>query len=349
MPLNEIENNLEHWIRSIYATTNMPDLESLRTGIIGKSGIITSGFKYMASLEASEKKEYGEKLNVAKEKIETAIKYQKKIIEDYVINESIRKETLDVSLPASNSNIGGIHIISRSIRKIRRYYQARGFLVLDGPEVETEFYNFDALNMAKHHPARQGHDTFYIKDFDETLLRTHTSNVQIRTMIEKGVPVRMISIGRTYRSDALDATHSPMFNQIEGLVVEKTPLNIGHLKSEIQKLLAFFFDVKNIDDVAIRFRPSYFPFTEPGVEIDCRYMRKDGKLVITKDGDRWLELGGAGMVHPNVYKSCGLESEKLYGFAFGFGIERLVMLKNGIQDIRNLYDTDMRWLKHYAS
>lgn len=346
MPLNEIENNLEHWLSTIYSTVSMDSLEKLRLDLLGKSGILTSAFKFMSELESSEKRAYGEKLNKAKEALEVAIREQKKKISDYEIAQQLKEETLDITLPVLNSKIGGIHIISKSIKKIREYYQSRGFLVLDGPEIDDEFHNFDALNIPKHHPARQSHDTFYLEDFEEMLLRTHTSTVQIRTMIGRGVPIRMISIGKTYRSDNLDATHSPMFHQIEGLVVDEKPISVGHLKRELQKFLAFFFEIEHMDNVAIRLRPSYFPFTEPGVEVDCKYAKKDGKLLITKNGDKWLELGGAGMVHPNLYKSCGLK-DKLYGFAFGFGLERLVMLKNGIQDIRNLYDTDVRWLKHY--
>ncbi len=347
MPLHEIENNIEHWLSMVYSAVSMSSLEKLRLDLLGKSGILPSAFKFMRDLEHYEKMAYGEKLNKAKRDLEIAITEQKKKIFNYEIAEKLKKETLDVTLPVLNSKIGGIHIISKSIKKIREYYQSRGFLVLDGPEIDDEFHNFDALNIAKSHPARQSHDTFYIEGFDEMLLRTHTSTVQIRTMMEKGVPIRMISIGKTYRSDNLDATHSPMFHQIECLVVDKSPISVGHLKRELQKFLAFFFEIESIDNVAIKLCPSYFPFTEPGVEVHCKYAKKDGKLLITKNGDKWLELGGAGMVHPNVYKFCGLQ-EKLYGFAFGFGLERLVMLKNGVQDIRNLYDTDIRWLQHYT-
>lgn len=323
----------------------MKDLENIKSDILGKSGLLTSAFKYMANLSHDEKKSFGEKLNISKMKIEEAIKIQRKKLEDFLISEKLKNETVDITLPVCFSKVGSRHIISRSISDFRRYYQSRGFLVLDGPEVEDEYHNFDALNIPKHHPARQSHDTFYMDGgFEGRLLRTHTSCVQIRTMVERGVPVRMISMGRVYRSDDLDATHSPMFHQIEGLVVDRNPINIGHLKSELKKLVSFFFET---DDVSIRFRPSFFPFTEPGMEVDCKYMKKDGKLIITSEGDRWLELGGAGMVHPNVFEMCGIKSE-VYGFAFGFGIERLIMLKHGIQDIRNLYDTDIRILKHYA-
>ena len=344
MPLNELKNNLNHWLRSVVEATSFEELEKVRFELVGKSGVITSAFKLLATVSADEKKIFGEVLNNAKNSIEEAIKNHKKKLEEFYMAEKIKKETLDVSLPVENDSFGGLHILTQAMRRVRSYYQARGFLVLDGPEVESEFFNFDALNIPKHHPARQSHDTFYVENFSDTLLRTHTSNVQIRTMLNQGIPVRMISIGKVYRNDCLDATHSPMFHQIEGLVADKNPINIGHLKSELKKLLSFFFEV---DDVAIRFRPSFFPFTEPGMEVDCRYTKRDGKLIITPKGDRWLELGGAGMVHPNVFKNSGVEGTA-YGFAFGFGLERLVMLKNGIQDIRNLFDTDQRWLKHYG-
>ncbi len=345
MPLMEIEKNLEHWVKTIFTATSFQELEKLKVDLIGKSGVITSAFKMLKNIDGNEKKLFGEKINKIKAEIENAISNQRKKLEDYIISEKLKTETLDITLPVENEKFGGLHIITQSVKRIRNHYLARGFLVLDGPEVETDFFNFDALNIPKHHPARQSHDTFYLKGLEDTLLRTHTSCVQIRTMQEKGIPVRMISIGKTYRNDQLDATHSPMFHQIEGLVVDKDPITIGHLKSELKKFLSFFFEVEN---VAIRFRPSFFPFTEPGMEVDCRYIKKDGKLIITEHGDKWLELGGAGMVHPNVFKSCGI-TDSAYGFAFGFGLERLVMLKNGITDIRNLFDTDQRWLKYYAN
>jgi phenylalanyl-tRNA synthetase alpha chain len=341
MPLKEIENNLQHWINIIREATTMSELDRFRVDIMGKSGIFSSAFKFMGSLSDDEKKLYGEKLNTAKDALQSAFQEQKLKISQIETENNLKSETVDVTLPVVDSKVGGSHIISQNIRRVRRHYHARGFLVLDGPEIDSEFHNFDALNLPKHHPARQSHDTFYIEKFREMLLRTHTSTVQIRAMTTRGVPLRMISIGKTYRNDNLDATHSPMFHQIEGLVVDTNPLCVGHLKSELQKLVAFFFEIDNIHEVNIRLRPSYFPFTEPGMEVDCKYNNK-------KDGDgRWLELGGAGMVHPNVYRACGL-SGKLYGFAFGFGLERLIMLKYGINDIRNLYDTDIRWLQHYA-
>ena len=345
MPLMEIEKNLEYWVKTILGASSTQELERLKADIIGKSGVVTSAFKLLKDASAEDKKTLGEKLNKIKTQIEDAISQQRKKLEDYAISEKLKNETLDVTLPVENDHFGGLHIITQSLRRIRDHYAARGFLVLDGPEVETDFYNFDALNIPKHHPARQSQDTFYLEGFDETLLRTQTSCVQIRAMQEYGVPIRMISIGKTYRNDQLDATHSPMFHQLEGLVVDRKPLTIGHLKSELKKFLEFFFET---DSAAIRFRPSFFPFTEPGMEFDCKYTKKDGRLVITDQGDKWIELGGAGMVHPNVFKSCGIEGP-VYGFAYAFGLDRIIMLKNGITDIRNLFDTDQRWLKYYGT
>ncbi|MDR1488478.1 MAG: phenylalanine--tRNA ligase subunit alpha [Holosporales bacterium] len=350
MSLTEIENNLEFWINLIADTKTLEELDKFKTSILGKNGTITSAFKLIStSFSIEQKKEYGEKINNTKTALEKAIMERKNFLERKFIEEKLINDKLDITLPVANSNIGGGHIISKTIRKIKKYYNSRGFNVCDGPEIDTEFYNFDALNIPKHHPSRQSHDTFYINGLENTLLRTQTSTSQIRAMQEKRIPIRMISIGKTYRSDSLDATHSPMFYQLECLVVDRSPITIGNLKSELQKFLAFIFDIKDMDNIAMRFRPSYFPFTEPGIEIDCRYSKKGGNIMLNKDGDKWLEIAGAGIVHPNVYRNSGLGGETLYGFAYSFGIERLVMLKHGIQDIRSLYDTDIRWLKHYGS
>ncbi|MDR1391415.1 MAG: phenylalanine--tRNA ligase subunit alpha [Holosporales bacterium] len=345
MPLVEIEKGLQHWMKSILSATSSQELVNLKIGLIGKSGVITTAFKMLKTVSADEKKNLGEKLNKIKNKVEEAIAEQLGKLNNCCTLEKLENETLDITLPIGMNTFGGAHIISQSIKKIRNHYLSRGFLVLDGPEIETDFFNFDALNMPSHHPARQSHDTFYLKGFKETLLRTHTSCSQIRTMKEKGIPIRMISIGKTYRNDQLDATHSPMFHQVECLVADRAPITIGHLKNELRKFISFFFGVESI---AIRFRPSFFPFVEPGVEVDCRYTKKDGKLIVTEKGDKWIELGGAGMVHPNVFKYSGITGQA-YGFAFGLGIDRFVMLKNGITDIRNLFDTDQRWLRHYGT
>ncbi|MDR2667046.1 MAG: phenylalanine--tRNA ligase subunit alpha [Holosporales bacterium] len=345
MPLVELEKNLDYWVRSILGTTSHKDLQKLKSDLIGKLGIVTSAFGILASASSEQKKSYGAVLNRVKEAVEKAISQQEKKLNDYAIVEKLKNESIDVSLPVENCKFGGLHLLTQAMRSIRNYYQARGFTIMDGPEVETDFFNFDALNTPKHHPARQSHDTFYIEGMNDTLLRTQTSSVQIRTLINNGIPIRMISIGKTYRNDQLDATHSPMFHQMECLVVGREPISIGYLKSELKKFLAFFFET---NDVVLRFRPSFFPFTEPSIEVDCRCTKNGGKLVITSVGDKWLEICGAGMVHPNVFKNCGI-NEQVYGFAFAFGIDRLVMLKNGITDIRNLFNLDQRWLKYYGT
>jgi phenylalanyl-tRNA synthetase alpha chain len=340
----ELEQNVKSLLCAVQTVVSHRELDQIKSDILGKSGYVTRALKSLRELPDEEKKAYGAEINKIKNHAEEIIAAKIAEFEERLIEEKLKNEKVDITLPVESPRFGGLHLITNAIRRIRDYYLARGFLVLDGPEIETDFYNFDALNIHKYHPARQSHDTFYLKGFEETLLRTQTSCVQIRTMMEMGVPVRMVSIGKTYRNDALDATHSPMFHQLECLVVDEQPVNIGHLKNELRKSLSFFFDVEN---VALRFRPSFFPFTEPSLEVDCRYTQKDGRIIITEDGDRWIEIAGAGIVHPNVFKNCGIQGQQ-YGFAFAFGLDRLVMMKNGIQDIRNLFDTDSRWLKHYG-
>jgi phenylalanyl-tRNA synthetase alpha chain len=339
MEYKDLESNIKSSMKEIEKMETLDELDNVRTKLLGRSGMINSAFKAMSSARADERKELGARINILKEEIEKSIREKKRKIEDIEIARRLEKENIDVTLQVGDSEIGSLHVISKMIRNIRKRYHARGFLVLDGPEIESEFYNFDALNMPSHHPARQSLDTFYMKDFDGMLLRTHTTTVQVRALTEHGAPIRMISMGRTYRSDSIDATHSPMFHQIDGLIVERRPLSIGNLKKELQRLIAACLEIDNIDEVKVRFRPSYFPFTEPSMEVDCLHERLGG---------RWIELGGSGMVHPNVYKNCGLTEEGLYGFAWGWGLERIIMLKNQIHDIRNMYDTDVRWLRHYA-
>ena len=330
-----LSNLLQEWLQQLSKIKTINDLNLFKSAVLGKNGVLSIEMKKLAYLDDEQKKNLGNQLNTAKNTINEAILKKRQEIEKTDVEKSLTKEWLDVTLPCNNSQIGGIHIVSKSIRDIKNYYMSRGFLVVDGNEIDTDFFNFDALNIPKHHPARQACDTFYIKDFYDVLLRTQTSTAQIHTMIDIGVPVNMISIGKVYRSDDLDSTHSPMFHQIEGLVVDNNPISVGHMKNEIQKILAFFFNTED-KDIAMRLRPSYFPFTEPGVEIDCKYKKVDGKIVLTKDGDKWMEIAGAGMVHPNVYKACGL-NDNLYGFAFGIGLERIIMLKYGITDIRTIY------------
>jgi phenylalanyl-tRNA synthetase alpha chain len=340
----ELEESLKDWLIVISKCVSSSEIDDVRSNLIGKSGIVTTAFESLRTLPPDIKKQYGGRLNDIKVALEAALSDRKMKLEEAQLHERLREETVDITLPVENDRFGSLHPITREIRRIKEYYQSRGFSVLDGPEVETDFFNFDALNIPKHHPARQSHDTFYLDGFDDVLLRTQTSCVQVRAMLEHGIPIRMVSVGKTYRRDAMDSTHSPMFHQLEGLVVDREPLSICHLKSELVKFIAFFFGV---DDVTVRFRPSFFPFVEPGMEFDCRYTKKDGKVIFSDTGDKWLEMGGAGMVHPNVFKSCGI-TEKVYGFAYAFGIERVIMLKDSIHDIRTFFSTDQRVLQYYG-
>lgn len=324
-------------------TENLLDIECAK--FLGKSGKLTSAFRELAKLSPEKKKELGLNLNKIKSIAESAIAEQRTLICKTVINKKLLSEKLDITLPVVRK-CGNLHILTHEIRRIKREYQSRGYLILDGPEIETEFFNFDALNIPKYHPARQLQDTFYIKNFESTLLRTQTSCVQIRALQKYKLPLRMISIGKTYRNDKLDATHSPMFHQIECLVADRNPVCIGHLKEALRQIISFVFET-DTDNVSLRFRPSFFPFTEPSMEVDCCYKKVNGKIELVKDGNSWLELGGSGMVHPNVFKNCGI-TDQVYGFAYGFGLERLIMLKYGITDIRSLFDSDPRILSSYT-
>lgn len=344
MIVEELEKNLEHWLGIIRSSADAEALDRFRIDVLGKSGVFAQYFKALATLPKDEKKDVGEKLNKMKRILEDEWNGQKVKLDEYDLQERIKSETQDITLPVLN-DYGSSHIISKSIRRISTFYKSRGFDVVSGPEIEDEFHNFDALNMPKHHPARQSHDTFFIKGFVSNLLRTHTSGVQVRALQESGLPVRMISIGKVYRSDAVDATHSPMFHQFECLVADKKPISIANLKSELVEFIKFFFET---DKVMVRFRPSFFPFTEPSMEFDCRYEVKNGKLVISDRGSKWLELGGAGMVHPNVFRDAGITDSDVYGFAFAFGVDRITMLKHGLTDLRHLFSTDLRFLENYA-
>ena len=345
MNFDNLEKSFNEFLDIVTNTLSLEDIEKIKLDFLGKSGKLTKEFKNLNKLSLEEKKTFGNLLNKYKNKAENAINTQINYIKDKILNERLINEKLDISLPVDNS-YGSLHLLTREIRRIKQEYQAKGYLVLDGPEVETEFFNFDALNIPKYHPARQPQDTFYLEKFKDKSLRTQTSSVQIRAMQKFGIPLRMISIGKTYRNDQLDATHSPMFHQIEGLVVDYKPVNIGQLQKTLKELIAFVFEVSS--NVSLRFRPSFFPFTEPGMEFDCCYKKKENKIELVANGNDWLELGGAGMVHPNVLKNCGIK-DNVYGFAFGIGLERLVMLKYGITDIRLFFENDNRWLQYYSS
>ena len=329
----------------IKEANSLDDLENLRVQVLGKKGSITSLMKQLGSLEPDKRREAGQILNSLQKNIIESIDNKKSSLEETYLNEKLKNEALDITLPTRPENIGRIHPLSKTMDEVISIFAQMGFTVAEGPDIESDFYNFTALNIPQEHPARQEHDTFYFNE-DENgerkVLRTHTSPVQIRTMEKLKPPLRVIVPGRTYRSDH-DATHSPMFHQCEGLVIGDK-LNMSHLKGCLIDFCRIFFGV---DDLPVRFRPSYFPFTEPSAEVDIGCSRKSGELIIG-EGDEWLEILGSGMVNPRVLQNCGLDPNKHQGFAFGMGLERVAMLKYGIPDLRPFFDSDLRWMKHYG-
>ena len=332
-------------IAAIAATETLEQLEAVRLNALGKKGLISSQLKALGGLAPDERRQAGQALNVVKEEIGVALAERQAVLKRAELANKLASETIDVSLPARATADGRTHPLSRTIEEISAIFSDMGFSIAEGPDIETDFYNFTALNIPPEHPARQEHDTFYLNP-DETgkrpVLRTHTSPVQIRTMLNTPPPIRIIVPGRTYRSDH-DATHSPMFHQCEGLVIGEG-IHMGHLKGCLIDFCRAFFGVK---DLPVRFRPSFFPFTEPSAEVDIGCRRVDGGLEIGA-GDDWLEILGSGMVNPKVLENCGLNSDEVQGFAFGMGVERLAMLKYGIPDLRTFYESDLRWLKHYG-
>ena len=329
----------------IKEANSLDDLENLRVQVLGKKGSITSLMKQLGSLEPDKRREAGQILNSLQKNIIESIDNKKSSLEETYLNEKLKNEALDITLPTRPENIGRIHPLSKTMDEVISIFAQMGFTVAEGPDIESDFYNFTALNIPQEHPARQEHDTFYFNE-DENgerkVLRTHTSPVQIRTMEKLKPPLRVIVPGRTYRSDH-DATHSPMFHQCEGLVIGDN-LNMSHLKGCLIDFCRIFFGV---DDLPVRFRPSYFPFTEPSAEVDIGCSRKSGELIIG-EGDEWLEILGSGMVNPRVLQNCGLDPNEHQGFAFGMGLERVAMLKYGIPDLRPFFDSDLRWMKHYG-
>ena len=329
----------------IKEANSLDDLENLRVQVLGKKGSITSLMKQLGSLEPDKRREAGQILNSLQKNIIESIDNKKSSLEETYLNEKLKNEALDITLPTRPENIGRIHPLSKTMDEVISIFAQMGFTVAEGPDIESDFYNFTALNIPQEHPARQEHDTFYFNE-DENgerkVLRTHTSPVQIRTMEKFKPPLRVIVPGRTYRSDH-DATHSPKFHQCEGLVIGDN-LNMSHLKGCLIDFCRIFFGV---DDLPVRFRPSYFPFTEPSAEVDIGCSRKSGELIIG-EGDEWLEILGSGMVNPRVLQNCGLDPNEHQGFAFGMGLERVAMLKYGIPDLRPFFDSDLRWMKHYG-
>ena len=318
------------------------DLQNIKTEYFGKNGQITLQFKILGSLDSEKRKEFASNLNKIKGDLTHQLEQKNIEIETSEINDKLKNEKVDVTLPVRPYRKGKIHPVSQVIDEISSIFSEIGFSVAEGPDVETEYNNFTALNTPEEHPARDMHDTFYLEENKKLLLRTHTSPVQIRTMMSSKPPFKIIVPGRTYRCDS-DQTHAPMFHQLEGLHIDKG-ITMGHLKGCLDYFIKEFFEVKN---VKMRFRPSHFPFTEPSAEVDIGYRVEKGKIVIG-EGDKWLEVLGCGMVHPNVLKKVKIDTKKYQGFAFGIGIDRLAMLKYGINDLRGFFEADYRWLSHFG-
>ena len=321
---------------------NLSEVNQMKSDLFGKNGLVSSQFKKIGTIAETERKKFASELNVIKDELQDLINLKIKEIEDEEIREKLQKEKIDITLPERPFVRGKIHPVSQTIDEISSIFSEIGFSVEEGPDVESEYNNFTALNTPENHPARDMHDTFYLDEKKERLLRTHTSPVQIRTMLKDKPPFKIIAPGRTYRSDS-DQTHAPMFHQVEGLHIDKD-INMGHLKGCLNYFIKEFFE---LDKIKMRFRPSHFPFTEPSAEVDIGYEMKDGKIVIG-EGDQWLEILGCGMVHPNVLRNVKVDPIKFQGYAFGMGIDRLAMLKYGINDLRAFFDCDYRWLNHFG-
>ena len=322
----------------------LKELEVIRLEYLGKKGLLTSEMKLLGKLQIDQKKIKGQELNKLKTFIEVSINDQKILIENTELEQKLKNESIDVTLPHIEEVTGKIHPISQTIFSITEIFGNLNYSVEAGPDIESDFNNFSALNIPPHHPAREMQDTFYVNNSDgeDNVLRTHTSPVQVRTMLKSKPPIKIIVPGRTYRSDS-DSTHTPMFHQVEGLVVNKDA-TMADLKSTLILFLKEFFEIENLK---YRFRPSYFPFTEPSAEMDVAYTKKNNVLKIG-EGDDWLEILGCGMVNPKVLENCNFDSSVYQGFAFGMGIERLSMLKYGITDMRGLFDLNIKWLDHYG-
>jgi phenylalanyl-tRNA synthetase alpha chain len=332
-------------ISAIAAAEGTDALEAVRVSALGKKGSITQLMKTLGGMDPDARKQAGQAINALKGEVSAAIDERKAALEGAELDARLMAEQVDVSLPVRPQGEGSIHPISQVIEEMTAIFCEMGFTVAEGPDIEADWYNFTALNIPPEHPARQEHDTFYLpgeKDGHRKVLRTHTSPVQIHTMQDKEPPIRIVVPGRTYRCD-YDATHSPMFHQVEGLVIDENT-HMGHLKG---CLIDFCRAMFQVDDLPVRFRPSYFPFTEPSAEVDIGCTRAGGEFCIGH-GDDWLEILGCGMVNPKVLENCGVDSSKYQGFAFGMGVERIAMLKYGIPDLRTFFESDLRWLRHYG-
>jgi phenylalanyl-tRNA synthetase alpha chain len=335
-----MEKNMEHLkqlvtdgLNAVVQAADEAALDQVRVQYLGKKGELTQQLKSLGKLSAEERPAAGAKINEAKQQVQDAITVKRTMMAANALSKQLAVESIDVTLPGRGQDIGGLHPVTMTIERIQNFFAQIGFSVAQGPEIEDDYHNFEALNIPAHHPARAMHDTFYFGD--GTLLRTHTSGVQVRTMEKQQPPIRIICPGRVYRCDS-DQTHSPMFHQIEGLLVDDN-ISFADLKGILHNFLNVFFE----RDLQVRFRPSYFPFTEPSIEVDIGYQGEDGE-------QKWLEVLGCGMVHPKVFEHSGIDTEKYTGFAFGMGVERLAMLRYGVKDLRMFFENDLRFLAQFS-
>ncbi|CAG2091469.1 phenylalanyl-tRNA synthetase alpha chain [Xanthomonas arboricola] len=331
--MSEIQSLTERALADVAAAQTPDQLEALRVALLGKSGSITAQLKQLGTLPADQRKAAGEAINLARDALTAALSERKHALENAALDARLAGERIDVTLPGRRSERGGLHPVTRTLERIVEIFARLGYELSDGPEIEDDWHNFEALNFPPHHPARAMHDTFYFGD--GRLLRTHTSGVQVRYMDAHTPPLRMIAAGKVYRSDS-DQTHSPMFHQVEGLLVDEHS-TFADLKGTLSEFVRAFFE----RDFEMRFRPSYFPFVEPGAEVDIAWQQPDGST-------RWLEVLGCGMVHPNVLRSVGIDPERYTGFAFGLGVERFAMLRYGVNDLRAFFENDVRFLRQFA-
>ena len=337
----------DKYISAIAEAEDEAALESVRLAAVGKKGEVSLKMRELGKMTPEERQTVGPALNALKEEVNSAIAARKTALADAALEERLRTEWLDVTLPARRRGQGTLHPVSQVTEEVTAIFADMGFAVAEGPRVDTDWYNFDALNIPSHHPARAEMDTFYMHRAEGDnrpphVLRTHTSPVQVRTMEKTGAPVRIICPGGVYRAD-YDQTHTPMFHQVEGLVVDKD-ISMAHLKWVLEEFVKAFF---NLEHAELRFRASHFPFTEPSAEVDLRCSWDKGQLKVG-EGDDWMEILGSGMVHPKVLAAGGIDPEAYQGFAFGMGIDRIAMLKYGIPDLRAFFDSDLRWLRHYG-
>ncbi len=338
--MQSLENIKAEAIVAIEAASDIAALEELRVSYLGKKGALTSLLKNLGQLSAEERPKAGAEINAVKQQLNDQLNARKESLQGAALAAQLAEESIDITLPGRRAEAGSLHPITRTIQRMETFFSAMGFHVVEGPEIEDDYHNFEALNIPAHHPARAMHDTFYVDDTH--VLRTHTSGVQVRTMEAQQPPIRVICPGRVYRCDS-DLTHSPMFHQVEGLLIDETS-NFGHLKGLLEDFLHAFFER---DDLSVRLRPSYFPFTEPSAEVDIQCVKCSGAGCRVCSHTGWIEVLGGGMVNPKVLEMSGIDSDKYRGFAFGMGVERLSMLRYGIGDLRLNFDNDLRFLAQF--